>query len=796
MRTYAEWLYDHRLGATVLLFVVTVFFGWQVKHLDISTQFSDLYPRNHPYIKTFETYPAFGSPFTISIVIEAKNGTIYNAETLAKIQEATRLVDLIYGVDHDQILSIASRKVKHVEATIGGIQAANLLVGPIPKSPEEISQLRAKVRSTGGVMGSLVSFKEDAALVQATFIERLTEYDVIFNSVNDIIAKLQDSNHEIHAAGHPMLTGWVYHYQKEMYRIFALGLLAMAIFLVLHFRNISGVVTPLLVAAVSAIWGFGFAGVLGFNLDPLIIVVPVLLVARALSHSVQMCERYFEIYNETGDVRRASVDSLVSLFPPGVVGIICDAAGLFIIAIAPIRLIEKLSYVCGLWSLSLVITAMILTFLALSYLPPPRNAAKIVLSTAQTHGFLYRIFRFIALFSSTPRWSIGTCVFFLIITTASGWWAFHRSIGDVNPGTPLLWPDSPYNTAIRKINDRFAGFDVLQVVVEGKPESIKSSDGLNLMQSFQRYMELDPTVGATFSFADQVSQVNRLFHGGLPKWSVIPDTNADAAMIFQLSMTGASPGDFDRLFNRNFSAGNVTVWYKDHRGDTVERALHRAGNFMNVNPGVPGSELHIRLAAGTIGLLGALNDTIGRLEILTVVLISLVIFAVTTFIYRSFTAGLLLTVISNTAYLMTSAIMYRLEIGLDVNTLPIGAVGMGIGIDYNIYLMSRMCDEYRVNPNYSKLIPASIFTTGKAIFFTATTMIVGIIIWYFMSNLRFQAEMGLLLSAVMFAHVILALFFQSAFMMILQPKFIQKGLVFAHSSEQDVAKEQNWRVAR
>ena len=781
MKRWAEWLYDHRLGAAIAVVLLTVFFAWEVKHLDISTRFSDLYPRNHPYIKTFEKYPAFGSPFTISLVIEVKKGTIYNPKTLQKIQEATRLVDLISGVDHDQILSIASRKVKHVEATIGGIQAANLLVEQVPKTPEEIAKLREKVRATGGVMGSLVSFQEDAALVQATFIERLTNYDVIFNDVNAIIKRLQDSDHEIHAAGHPMLTGWVYHYQKEMYVIFALGLLAMGLFLVLHFRNIAGVVTPLVVAAVSAVWGFGFAGVLGYNLDPLIIVVPVLLVARALSHSVQMCERYFEIYSGTGDVRKATVESFVSLFPPGVVGIICDAAGLFIIAIAPIRLIEKLAYVCGLWSLSLVITAMVLTFLLLSYLPPPSNAQKIVLSTDRKEGFLYRIFRFIALFSSNPRWSIATCVFFLVVTAASGWWAFNRSIGDVNPGTPLLWPDSPYNTAIRKINQRFAGFDVLQVVVEGKPESIKTSAGLTLMQSFQRYMELDPEVGATFSFADQVSQVNRLFHGGLPKWSVIPDKDIDSAMIFQLSMTGASPGDFDRLFNKNFSAGNVTVWYKDHRGETVERALHRAANFMHVNRNDASENLQIRLAAGTIGLLGALNETIGRLEILTVVLISLVIFGVTSFIYRSFTAGLLLTVISNTAYLMTSAIMYRLEIGLDVNTLPIGAVGMGIGIDYNIYLMSRMCEEYRINPDYSKLIPASIFTTGKAIFFTATTMVVGIILWYFMSSLRFQAEMGLLLSAVMMAHVILALFFQSAFMMILQPKFIQKGLFFTHT---------------
>lgn len=778
MKRWAERLYDYRMAATIVVVLLTAFFVWEVKHLDISTRFSDLYPRNHPYIKIFEKYPAFGSPFTVTLVVEAKKGTIYNPKTLEKIQEATRLVDLIPGVDHDQILSIASRKVKHVEATIGGIQATNLLVGPVPGTPEGIAKLRASVRSTGGAMGTLVSFREDAALIQATFIERLTDFDVIFNSVNDIIKKLEDADHEIHAAGHPMLTGWVYHYQKEMYVIFALGLLAMGFFLVLHFRNVAGVVTPLAVATVSAVWGFGFAGLLGYNLDPLIIVVPVLLVARALSHSVQMCERYFEIYNEVGDVRKASVAALVSLFPPGVVGIICDAAGLFIIAIAPIRLIEKLAYVCGLWSLSLVITAVVLTFLLLSYLPPPKNVDKVVLSSGRKTGPLYRIFRFITLFSSTPRWSIATCVFFLVVTMASGWWAFHRSIGDVNPGTPLLWPDSPYNTAIRKINERFAGFDVLQVVVEGKPESIKTSDGLNLMQRFQRHMELDPEVGATFSFSDQVAQVNRLFHGGFPKWGVIPESDPDSAMIFQLSMTGASPGDFDRLFTRDLSAANVTIWYKDHRGPTVERALRRASSFMEAGQNGGAGDFKIRLASGTIGLLGALNDTIGRLETLTVILISLVIFAVTSFIYRSFTAGLLLAVISNTAYLITSAIMYYLEIGLDVNTLPIGAVGMGIGIDYNIYLMSRMCEEYRKNPDYSKIIPASIFTTGNAIFFTATTMVVGIILWYFMSSLRFQAEMGLLLSAVMLAHVILALFFQAAFMLILQPKFIQKGLFF------------------
>jgi predicted RND superfamily exporter protein len=781
MKDWAEWLFDHRHSAALVILLATLFFAWEVKHLDISTRFSDLYPRNHPYTKLFESYPGFGSPFTVSIVIQVKRGTIYNPQTLRKIQEATRLVDLVPGVDHDQIFSLASRKVKHVEATIGGIQASNLLTGAVPETGEDIARLRERARSTGGVMGNLVSFQEDAALVQATFIERLTDFNVIFHSINDIIQKLTDEQHELHAAGPPMLTGWVYHYQTEMYFIFAVGLLAMAFFLVIHFRNVSGVVTPLVVGVASAIWGFGFAGVLGYNLDPLIIVIPVLLVARALSHSVQMCERYFEIYNQTGDVKKASVESLVSLFPPGVVGILCDAAGLFIIAIAPIRLIEKLAYVCGLWSLTLVITAIGLTFILLTYLPPPHNVQSVILTGEHKSGFLYRIFSFIALFSSNKRWATATCVFFLAVTLLSGWWAFQRGIGDVRPGTPILWPTSPYNTAIRRINERFAGFDVLQVVAESnRPDGIRNNEALELMQRFQRYIERDTEVGATFSFADLVPQVNRLFHGGFVKWTVVPEADADAAMLFQLTMSGASPGDFDRLFTRNFGAANINVWYKDHRGETVERALTRARDFIDLDRATGNSGIHLRLASGTIGLLGALNETIGRLEVLTVVLISLVIFVITTFIYRSFTAGLLLTVISNIANLMTSAVMYHLGIGLDVNTLPIGAVGMGIGIDYNIYLMSRMCEEYRINPDYAKLIPASIFTTGKAIFFTATTMVVGIILWYFMSSLRFQADMGLLLSAVMMAHVILALFFQAAFMMLLQPKFIQRGLLFTH----------------
>lgn len=129
MRRWAEWLYRYRLVILVVILLVTGFFVWKLRDLDISTHFRDLYPRNHPYVKVFEKYPEFGSPFTVSLVVQVKKGDIYNFETLKKIQEATRLIDFIPGVNHNQVISIASHKVKKVEATVDGVQTTDLLGG-------------------------------------------------------------------------------------------------------------------------------------------------------------------------------------------------------------------------------------------------------------------------------------------------------------------------------------------------------------------------------------------------------------------------------------------------------------------------------------------------------------------------------------------------------------------------------------------------------------------------------------------------------------------------------------------
>lgn len=777
MRDLPDWLYARRHWVAAVFLIVTACFVVELRNLEIATRFHDLYPQNSEAVHLLEKYPAFGSPFTETIVIQVKHGDIYNPATLGKIQEATRLVDLIPGVDHDQVISIASRRVRHLEAVVGGIQSSNLLIGAIPQSQSQLADLRDRVRATPGVVGTLVSFNGDAAIIQATFIDHLIDYQEIFDRTNQLVSRLADSNHEVYAFGQPMLTGWVYHFRRQTFVMFTLGLAAMILLLAFYFRNLPGVLVPSVVGCVSAIWGFGLAGWVGFNLDPLIVVVPILLVARALSHSVQMCERYFELYHERRDVPWALKTSLASLFAPGVGGIVCDAAGIFLIGLAPVPLIRKLAIIGGFWSLSLVFTAILLSFLLLSYLPAPANADELVFSSETRHGFLYRIFRFIASFSATQRRAAATVGFFVILAIVSAIGAKQREIGDNHPGTSLLWPDSPYNLAVKKVNQGFAGSDVLQIVLESDHrDGVKSAAALDFMLRLQQHMEKDPTVGSTLSFADNVAQGARLFHGGLLKWTGIPEQNSDSAALSELIIGRATPGDFDRFITRDFSASTISVWYRDHSATTIAGALQRADSFIAAEQSTLGEHFKVRLASGTMGLRGANNEIVGKLEIATVAIISVLIFVVTTLMYRSITAGALLVIVADFAYLMTGAFMKLKGIGLDVNTFPVAAVGIGIGIDYNIYLMSRLCEDYDSHANYSSLVSSSIFTTGKAIFSTATTMVVGMSIWYFLSGLKFQAEMGLLLSFVMIAHVVLALFFQAAAVQVIQPKFVETGI--------------------
>ncbi len=774
IRKISTWALDHRYSVLGIIFFMTLFFAFEIRKIVIKTELSDLLPASHPFIKIHEKYKEqLGSSFKVFMMLQVKEGNIYNKETLQKVIQITEGLDAIPGVNHNQVYSIASRKLKKVKITADAILSEELM-REVPASPSAMEEFKKTIQASPTIYGVWVSRDEKSVLFTAGFIERLMDVNVIFKQLNRLIDKERDKNHVISMAGEPVLMGWVNHYQGQMWWIFGATLSALFILLYFYFRNLVGVVVPVFSTLMGAVWGLGFCGVLGYNLEPLILVIPLLITARALSHSVQVTERYFECYQETQDVREACIKSMTSIVPPGTLGIVTDVLGILFIAVAPIPIIQKLAYLCSFWAFSIIFTTLIFCPLMISFFAPSANIPEIVnTERGATHWILSVIARM-----SYGKGAIVILILTVLITIFCSIAAYRVEIGDVHPGSPILWENSQYNIAIDRMNKNFPGTEELYVLFEGAgPRAVENPEFLRTLSSFQRYMEKNPAVSRSLSLSDLLPPIYRVIYGGHPKFETLPTETMQISQILYRLNAQAAPGDYDLYFAADGSSSNVIIWFKDHMGNTLRKAIAMAKQFMAENKGALAKEkIAIRLASGNLGVAAAINEAVSDSQFLNLVLVLTSCFLLCALTYRSFVAAVILMIPLNLANIITLAIMNGLKIGLNINTLPIVSVGVGVGIDYGIYLLSRFCEEYQAECEGGKYCLAvanrAIKTTGKAIFFTATTMVLGVLFWYFLSSMKFQAEMGLLLAIIMFLNMVGALVIIPMLLYIFKPKFL------------------------
>ncbi|WP_229816434.1 efflux RND transporter permease subunit [Paraglaciecola chathamensis] len=778
---------NNRIASLGVLLVVTIFFSaglrqeWVPTHyVELKTIFTDLLPKSHPYVQTYKDHPNFGNPLTVTVMIKRKDGDIYNPETLQKVWDLTRDIDLSPAVDHDQVLSIATEKARYSEATPYGIETHPVMGDRPPKTQEEVDAFRNKVKKAPNTQRFYISEDETATIITATFIERLLDYGETFQYIQNLVEQERDVNHEVYVAGQPMLTGWVYHYEHQMLGIFCITAIALFLSLLIYMKNVVGVVVPLLTSLVAAVWGFGFVGWLKMPIEPLIMVVPLLLVARSFSHCVQFIERYYEIYHHVKDKRKAAEISLSVMMAPGTLGIITDAAGLFLIAIAPIPAMERFSLFCGFWALILVPTGVFMTPLLLSFLPEPRNVKQIVgvdAKPARMHIAIKHVLQKMANLTY-GKFAPFTTVAVLVIFAYSFITTLDIKVGNPVEGSNLLFDESEYNTAVGNINSHFPGLNTLEIVFEAKnPESTnrvaRQAETIFSMNEVQRFMEnsQSPPV-ATLSFADFLPEANRLFSGGNPKWAPLDNSDQAVSAAAGGVMVGSSPKAFSHVTDFVLQNTTVSLWFKDNKQETVDLALSEAKKAVAAI-GEEHENFRVRLASGTIALQQSINETVDLYQWYILAALNLVILITCSLAYRSITAGILLMIPVNMSNVLLASVMVKMGVGLDVNTLPITAIGIGVGIDYGIYLLSRICEEYQEQKDYGKANVAAVATTGKAIFFTSTIVLFGILPWYFLSELKFLADMGLLLVMVMLINMIMALVVVPLLVWLIKPQFVR-----------------------
>ena len=773
--------YHPKVFLSVIL-AATLFFASRIPYLEMYSNFADLLPQEHPYIQLHnEVKDTFGGANNVVIAISVEEGDIFNSDTLSRIHRLTQGVDALPGVNHNLVRSLTHRTVRKTWLTEMGNMNSEAYYDPLKAdlSEEELDQLRLDVMANPTVYGLLVSPDLKSALIRATFNEGQLDYVEIFRqlgelkeSVEQLRATESAPGVHIYATGQPVLMGWVYSYLSQIMQIFFLTLAILLTLLLAYFRaRIYGILLPLVGVLISATWGLGIVSMLGYNLDPLTLVIPFLITARAMSHGIQLVERYYVEAHHAKDNHDAARRTFETLFRPGTLGIVSDAVGLLLISLGSSPINVKLGIYASIWASSVVVTVLMAVPLVLSLLPLSKVSGDAA-DEAQAG-----VFAAMARFVTSRGGSLAVLLLALLVYAAGAALSTRVQIGESEPGSPILYPDHDYNVSSKNINANFPGSEEMYVVARtDEPGGMKRPEVLRALQDFQIHMLRDPEMGGSKGIPDLVKQVNQILHNDDPRWAVIPDeASYVGGLMFAFMASSPIPGALKEFVDPEDQTANLVFFYKDHKGETLRRAIHMAKEWIE-NPANQVEGLELRLAGGPIGVTAAINEAAFQSNMVIIPAAMALIFLFVTLFYWSFHAGWLMFLVMTFCTVATYAYMGIVGIGIDVNTVPIIAVGIGVGIDYSIYMMDRVREETaRAGGDLEAGIRYSIATTGKAIAFTATALIGGVVMWAFVSDLRFQADAALLLVVMLILNAWAAANLVPAWIVRFRPAFIVKA---------------------
>ena len=763
---FCEFCISKRLIVVGIIGIMTVIMGYFASQVSIKTVFADLLPQNHPYIKVNNRFKeTFGGSNMVCIMVEVEKGTIFNYTALTKVQKITTDLQYVVGVNPFQIISLASKKLKDIRASTEGIESIPLMWPNIPRDDVEMAHLRDAVLKNTLVYERYVSRDLKATLITVDFYDHLMNYPKAFKQIRQIAESVEGDGVKVRVVGEPMLYGWVDHYLPETTIILTITFFCLLLLLFIVTRTLRGTLIPLMTGTISAIWALGFARLLGYHVDPLGIVLAFLITARGIAHSVQMVTNFDdELALGTESSKAAAKATLQTLFKPAMLGIVTDAGGMVVVATAPIPILQKAATIGTFWMITVAISALILTPVVLSWVKPSKGYAHPLDISPLLRKFLHLCIRGVL---SRHRYTI--VIVTAVIFVVSGIYTFNLTVGDAHPGSPILWPDSSFNVDATEINRQFQGADRMFVVMAGEVgDTLKEPEVLENMEHLQRFMEAQPEVGGSLSLTDVIPVVKRQLREGNPRYMAFGRDAVENGEILFMYISGTEPGDMDRYCDPHYWYGAVNLYFRDHKGDTIRTATSRVKEFIAQNP-LRGAEY--QLAGGLIGVLAAANEVILSGQIKSIAL-ALLILVICTFVgYRNTAAGIWFMVPVVLSNIVTFAYIALKGIGMNINTVPVAALGIGLGVNYSYYVVDGIRERLGEHGDMDRAIIQTLSSQGRGVLISAVALIVSVVLWY-SSSLRFQAEMALLLAIWFSVSALASLFLMPALVYIFRPEFI------------------------
>ena len=733
-----------------LFVIITLIMGYGLTNLHVDAGFSKHLPLQHEYMQTFMEYRnEFGGANRVLVALRARDGNMFSAEFFNALKEATDEVFFLDGVDRSRVSSLFTPNVRFTEVVEDGIAGGNVVPADFQPTAEGLEQVRKNILKSG-IVGRLVANDFSAAIISAELIEfdpqtgKKVDVIEVGHQLESLRGKIENDQIEVNIIGYAKVISDIADGAKRVVLFFIVAFFISGLLVYLFTRSHRVTAMALICSLIAVIWQLGLLTYLGFGIDPMGILVPFLIFAIAVSHGVQMITANRAAVFNGDDGLTAARSSFRSLLVPGGVALISDTIGFITIMLIDIEVIQQMAITASLGVATIIFTNLMLLPILLSYIGFPKDYKQ------RLRESIERMDRFWMRVSRTAKpWPAAALIIF-----ATGLMIFGAmrgseiKIGDLHQGVPELRPTSRYNTDSKTITEHFSiGVDILNVIVETVDDGCIDYEVMENIDNFAWQMTNTTGVQSVIGLPGIAKVINAGWSEGALKWRVLPRNRQVLVEAVQYIPTSSG------LLNSDCSVMPVMIFTADHKAETITHVVDTIKSYQAEN----GTEkVKFRLATGNVGVMAATNEEVSAAQfpILIYVFSAIIILCLLTF--RSLRATLAITLPLGLVSLLAYALMTQLEIGLKVSTLPVVALGVGVGVDYGIYIYSRFQSHLDEGLTIYQAYHETLKVTGSGVLVTGITLAIGTATWIF-SPLQFQADMGILLTFMFLLNMLGAL---------------------------------------
>ncbi|MFI5357211.1 MAG: RND family transporter [Opitutales bacterium] len=753
LERFTAWMFRHRGPLIGGFAALTLVMGWFAFHLRVDASFNKSLPLEHPYLRTFTKYEAeFGGANRVLVALMAKQGDIFTPQFFRELRQVTDEVMFLPAVDRAQVQSLYTPNVRYIEVVEDGFTGGDVMPADFAPTPAGFAQVRENILKSGK-LGQLVANDFTGAIVSAQLLEvdprtgAKLDYARVAAGLEAIRARVEQESGgaiDVRIIGFAKVIGDIGDGARDVLMLFAVSIVITALLVWNYAGRWKLAAAPVVCSLVAVVWQLGALTAFGYGIDPFSILVPFLVFAIGVSHGVQkICTFRNEIFRGH-DGPTAARNAFMQLIVPGVVALLTDSVGFITMLVIKIQAIRELAIIASVGVSVIVITNFFLLPILLSYLRLPPSYGEWV---SRRRAVGDRIWERLA-----REMKAGPSMLVMLGCFALGAWGYWKSgevrIGDTQAGVPELRPNSRYNRDTRVITSKFSiGVDILSVIVETVPNGCVDYDVVALMDRFDGAMRQMPGVQSVISLASVAKVINAGFSEGSLKWRVLPRN--PQALAQAVSPIETSTG----LLNSDGSVMPVMIFLADHKAETLRAVTDAVKAFAAANPS---PKVRFLLASGNAGVMAATNEVVQSAQRPIVLWVFGAVIALCLITFRSIRATLCIVVPLAIVSWLAYALMVYMDIGLKTSTLPVVALGVGIGVDYGIYLFARLQAALKTSDYFEDAMFSAFKDTGAAILFTGLTLAIGVSMWLF-SDLKFQADMGLLLTFMFLVNMLGAL---------------------------------------